>query len=60
MSHQNLFTKTRKELFDSVVRLEELGFECKEDEKDSLMCLHPSKRIAFRISYESPSLNRSK
>ena len=52
MAHQKLFTKTRKDLWDSITRLEELGFECKEDGKDTLMCLHNKKRIAFRISKE--------
>lgn len=56
MAHQNLFTKTRKDLWDSIVRLEELGFECKEDGKDTLMCLHNRKHIAFRLSYEGPQI----
>ena len=52
MSHQNLFVKSVRDFHDTIVRLEELGFECDEDMKDTAMCLHNDKRIAFRISVE--------
>ena len=52
MPHQNLYTKTIRDYHDVIVRLEELGFECKEDVPDSTMCLHSGRRIAFRINKE--------
>ena len=48
--HKNLYVKTVGDLWDVVVLLEELGFDCKEDQKNSVMCLNNRKRIAFRIS----------
>ena len=52
--HQNLFTKDTRTYHDTVVRLEEIGFVCKDNEDNSSsMCLNFDKRIAFSISDES-------
>jgi len=52
--HQNLFTKDTRTYHDAVVRLEEIGFVCKDNEDNSSsMCLNVDKRIAFSISDES-------
>ena len=40
---------TGRNYYDAITLLEELGFECKED-NDSTLCLNNDKRMAFRIN----------